>query len=205
MDIKIRVTQAYDEFYRLSMHVRGRTGVYKFLIPAAYLLSVFIMTIYVILNFIDGISSSDILITFLLVALTIVFVYVEYVLPHRMMRKEHLLYVNVVGERTYHFTEERVAYKDQINDTRIPWGKFTSWSEDDKILVLFLGHTAGAVIPKRCLSLKQAADIRQTILNVGIPAYKVRHVGIIVLFALLLFFFTPLVCLWAFLTLLSLI
>jgi len=200
MDIRIKVDPTYEEFYHVNMLMIGRTGFYKYASPAIFLLFLFLGFIAMVISFLDGIMTEEVLIFFFVFGVLLTVSFAQYILFPRRIKKQYLQSKNISGVQEYRFTENSVAYKDERGESAFPWGKFIKWLEDDTVLVLFQTDNTISLFPKRCFSQEQMIEIRQAITAAKIPVHKIRHIMTILWMVLVLFVMTPIACLLVALT-----
>jgi hypothetical protein len=205
MDIQIQVEPTYEEFSHLHMLMQGRSRGFQYAIPVTQLMMFLLTIVIAVLVSFDGLSIAEFMLLFLFFLMQASVVFVQYILQPRMIRKHFLQLQNLGGSQAFRFTDEGVACKDQAKESHLPWGKYIKWLEDDVVLVLFQTDVLIHLIPKRCLTLHQAEEIRRAVREAGIPVHKIRRAGNIVWMAAVWVVMAPVICLATVLTLLSLL
>lgn len=205
MDIQIQVDPTFEEYFHMHMLAQGRSGVFRYALPATQLLLLVLLFDIAFLMVVNGFSLAEVMLVFVFFLMLASAALVQYILQPRMIRKHFLQLQNLGGPQTFRFTDEGVACKDQAKESRLPWGKYIKWLEDDAILVLFQTDVLIHLIPKRCLTLHQAEEIRRAVREAGIPVHKIRRAGNIIWMAAVWFVMAPIICLATVLTLFTLL
>jgi hypothetical protein len=194
MDIRIRTNPTLDEFYHMHMLLAGRTGAYRYLSPVSLLLFLLLTLILMILAFLNGILLDEILFFLLLLALLLIVFVVQYIYVPQRIKKVSRQFIDLSGEQEYRFTDSGVAYKDQYRESNLPWGKYVKWLEDDRVLVLFQTDNTVNLLPKRCFSSEQLAEVRRVVVESKIPAQKISRLATLLFLSITLFGLLTLGC-----------
>jgi hypothetical protein len=81
---------------------------------------------------------------------------------------------SIQGEITIGWDVEGVAFSARTAQGHTAWNDYFKWLENDAVLVLFQSENLLNVLPKRCLSDDQIAEIRKRLESVLGPAGKKR-------------------------------
>jgi hypothetical protein len=67
---------------------------------------------------------------------------------------------SIQGETSIGWDAEGVAFIAKAGQSRIAWDDYFKWLENESVLVLFQSENLLNVVPKRCLTTDQVAEVR---------------------------------------------
>jgi hypothetical protein len=82
------------------------------------------------------------------------------------------------GEVSIGWDAEGVAFVAQAGQSRMAWGDYFKWLENDSVLVLFQSELLLNVLPKRCLSEGEVVEIRDRLTATLGKAGKARKIAL---------------------------
>lgn len=85
----------------------------------------------------------------------------EFVLLPRRAQKILEQQKGLGGEITYDWDQDGLRVTGETGHSRLAWGDYVRWLEDDRVLVLFQSDNILNLMPKSRLTSKQAAEIRE--------------------------------------------
>ncbi|MBN2085213.1 MAG: YcxB family protein [Anaerolineales bacterium] len=198
MEIRIKADPTLEEFRHANLLLAGRTGIYKFLHPAILFLFLICALTVMVFTYITGMASVGLPTCSVILIMVAATAFVQYFVFPRRIQKAYTQAKNFSGQPEFRFTDTGVTHTDQNGESIVPWGKYAYWLEDEKVLALFPTDFTIHLIPKRCASAEQWAEIRGMIAGAKIPVRKTNRLATLIVAALLLMVILPINCLLLF-------